>query len=97
MKSNVTRLPQTEIFSEQIPGTLPYPLWAIKYVSGVDEGAATKPGDWLVQWEPTPERVTFAFARNKNLYYIDQASAQSVSDALRSDAGIETEIVKIGG
>ena len=93
---NVTRLPQTEVFREQIPGTLPYPLWAIKYVSGINEGAATKPGFWLVQWEPTPERVTFAFAKEKNLYYIDEPSARSVSDALRTNAGIETEVVKIG-
>lgn len=93
---NTTRLLQTEVFREQIPGTLPYPMWAIQYVSGIDEGAETKPGDWLVTWDPSPERIMFAFSKNRNLYYTDEASAQSVSDMLRSNMEIETEIVKIG-
>lgn len=92
---NVTRLPQTEVFTEPLPGPLTHPLWAIKYVAGIDEGAATKPGDWLVQWDPSPERITFAFAKKRNLCYLDEASAQSVSDVLRKEMEIETEVVKV--
>jgi hypothetical protein len=67
-------------------------VWAIKYVAGLDESAETKPGHWLVQWDPSPERILFAFSKDRNLYYTDEASAQAVSDMLRKDMGIVTEV-----
>ena len=71
------------------------PLWALKYVSGIDAEAETKPGDWLVQWDPSPERIMFAFSKDRNLYYTDEVSARSVSDMLHKNMDIETEVVKV--
>jgi hypothetical protein len=55
-----------------------------------------KPGDWLVQWDPSPERIVFAFSKDRNLYFTEEASAGSVSDTLRKDMEIETEVVRAG-
>ncbi len=93
---NVTRLERIEIFQVPIPGTLPHPVWAIKYVSGLDDGGETKSGDWLARWEPSPERIVFAFSKDRNLYYMDEVSAYAVSDALRTNMEIETDVVKVG-
>jgi hypothetical protein len=48
----------------------------------------------LVKWEVSPERIIFAFSDTPNLYFIDESSAQSVSDMLRKNMEIETEVVK---
>lgn len=93
---NVRITGQTEVFVEPIPVPLRYPLWAIKYVSGLDGAVHTQPGHWLVRWEPTPENISFGFGKERTMYYVDEASAQSVSDVLRKDMEIETEVVKIG-
>jgi len=94
---NVTRLPRIEVFREPILGVLASSKWAIKYVSGIDDGGAeTKAGDWLVKWEMSPERILFAFCSEGNLYFLDEASAQAVSNMLRKQMEIETEVVKVG-
>jgi hypothetical protein len=93
---NVTKLSQTEVFREKIPRlVLSSELWAIKYLSGIDESAETKPGHWLVQWDPPPERIAFGFSKDRHLYYTERASAQAVSDMLRKDMEIEAEVVKV--
>jgi hypothetical protein len=45
--------------------------------------------------DPSPERIMFAFSKDRNLYYTDEASAQCVSDMLDKNMDIETEIVKV--
>jgi len=95
---NVTLLPATEVFKVSMAGLLPNgPLWAVQYVSGIDSPSQTEPGDWLCQWQPSPEFVTFGFSKDRDLHFTDESAAESVSNELRKETEIETKVVKVRG
>lgn len=91
---NVTALPTEELFTLELPLTGSNPLWAIRYKSGIETDRVER-GDWLTTWEPRPDGIVrFGFSKHRNLFYTDEASANSVAEMLRKNMEIETEVVK---
>ena|SRR5579872_198658 len=92
---NVTRLPKFAPYTIAIPGSLIFDSWAIRYLSGIDDGEV-KPGHWLAKWDHTPMTIEFGFSQKENLLFLNEAAAQSVAETLRREREIETEVIQVG-
>lgn len=93
---NVEILPPKSIFRVPIHGHPPLRGWALKYLSGIEEVADVKPGYWMTQWYFAGGSATFAFEAGVTMCFTDETEANRISESLRNEADIETEVVKIG-
>lgn len=95
---NVERLASHPFFRAPLYGAPPLKGWALQYVSGIDDDLEIKPGYWLTQWNPTPDRTsaTFNFENELVMCFNEEAAAAAISKALRDTTEIETKVVKVG-
>jgi hypothetical protein len=80
-----------------IPGAPPPHGWAVKLVQDLPD-ANYKHGYWMATWQKTPESWKFSFDPAPNMAFVfsTEPDAKKVSDFLRKQGEIETEVVKVG-
>ncbi|MFI5117174.1 MAG: hypothetical protein ACHP8B_10820 [Terriglobales bacterium] len=85
------------VYRVRIKGAPPLRGWALKHLSGM-EALDVKPGYWLSEWSLSSDGTTATFNFEPELYvaFDTEAEAKAVSDALRANSEIETEVLKIG-
>jgi hypothetical protein len=82
----------------KIPMTFLPPLqgWTLRLLEDLPQ-ADFKKGQWMSNWQPDGEGgVRFAFGPERHLVFNSEAQAKNICEALRNNAEIETEVVKIG-
>lgn len=90
----VSRVPT---FRVRMKGAPPPSGWAVRYVSGMEEAACIKPGDWLSQWHTSSDNViTFSFDPELVLTFATEPAAEGVQTTLSVSAEIETAVVRVG-
>ena len=66
----------------------------MKLVSGIDS-KGIKPGFWMSLWQPVADNTQFAFEPELQMCFEHEEQAKKISDLLRNEMEIETEVVKI--
>jgi len=87
------------VYRIPVRGLPPLSGWAVKYVSGIDDGKVA-PGNWLDSWSVSPvstekQNITFDFGPDLLFCFNHEADAKDAVSRLRRHE-IETEVVKVG-
>jgi|ERR1700687_311219 hypothetical protein len=90
----VVEVPARPVMHIPFKGELPIKGWGLRYVSGIDN-ERVQPGDWMTRWDSTAMGSTFEFGADLTYVFWGEAYARDVSEALRTNADIKTEVVKI--
>ena len=69
--------------------------WAVKYKSGLDDPEINA-GFWLAEWVITGGEAIFRFEAEMHMCFHEEGEAIDVSNLLRANAEIQTEVVKVG-
>ena len=96
MSKNIERVPRPPVMRIPVEGAPRLRGWAVRYISGLED-PAIKPGFWLSHWQasPTKPTATFNFEYELVMCFGDEAEAKAVSDALRVNGEVETEVVRV--
>jgi hypothetical protein len=70
--------------------------WAVRYKSGMESVGEIEPGYWLSEWHLSNDNhASLNFEPELHMVFDNEEYAKTVSTALRENAEIETEVVKI--
>jgi hypothetical protein len=78
-------------------GAPPLTGWAIRLLQDIPEGDF-KEGYWMDHWTEVQSQgqIDFQFTPELYMVFTEEAKARHICDFLRSEAAIETAVVKIG-
>ena len=92
---NVVIVPSRPAIRFPVQGFPPLEGWAVRLLIDIPD-ADYKKGYWMSRWSNSPAVREFAFEAESHMVFNVEADAKAVSDYLRNEAEIGTEVVKIG-